>query len=163
MLKLPIPLQDTSVSEIFSTCANGFRDKEKVKALLTLKKDVVDISNDYSRYVPNNIESLPDYTFSISDNKNLISVYDKKFSEKNFPAGRKYYNKIRAASNGKCAICEIGEASSLDHYLPKAQYPLLCVTPANLVPQCQSCNKNKGIFFEKKEDQMLLHPYFDNL
>ena len=41
--------------------------------------------------------------------------------------------------------------------------PLLCVTPANLVPACSDCNKAKSdASFATAADQ-ILHPYFDDV
>lgn len=62
-----------------------------------------------------------------------------------------------------CPSCgEMGKPNTLDHYLPKGKYPHFCVTPANLFPMCDSCQKEK---LEKTgsvaEPRFFLHPYFD--
>ena len=50
------------------------------------------------------------------------------------------------ANTGKCPICGIGQASTLDHYLAKTIYPTYAVTPYNLVPVCKDCNFAKSVF-----------------
>ncbi len=62
-----------------------------------------------------------------------------------------------------CPACgEAGAPNTLDHYLPKRQYPHFCVTPYNLFPMCDACQTNKK---EKTGDavdpRFFLHPYFD--
>jgi hypothetical protein len=62
-----------------------------------------------------------------------------------------------------CPACgEFGRPNTLDHYLPKGQYPHFCVTPVNLFPMCDACQKAK---LEKTgsadEPRFFLHPYFD--
>ncbi|WP_125116422.1 HNH endonuclease [Agathobaculum sp. Marseille-P7918] len=163
MNKLTIPLADKSSSEIFEQCVRGYRDTKKVRKLLRYKKDVESSAKNYLKYIPCDIEHYPQTPVSSDDKEMLVNVYKDKFSKASFSKGRAYYDKILAGASGKCAICSIGAASTLDHYLPKAEYPTLCVFPANLVPECQSCNKNKGDFIQIENEKMLLHPYFDDL
>ncbi|MBV1829157.1 hypothetical protein HNW77_05385 [Komagataeibacter sp. AV436] len=51
---------------------------------------------------------------------------------------------------------------TLDHYLPKGKYPQFAVTPANLTPMCDPCQRRKG---EKTGNaatpRFFIHPYFD--
>lgn len=51
---------------------------------------------------------------------------------------------------------------TLDHYLPKGKYPHFAVTPANLTPMCDPCQRRKG---EDTGDaatpRFFIHPYFD--
>jgi len=51
---------------------------------------------------------------------------------------------------------------TLDHYLPKGKYPQFAVTPANLTPMCDPCQRRKG---ENTGDavtpRFFIHPYFD--
>jgi hypothetical protein len=62
-----------------------------------------------------------------------------------------------------CPSCgEEGSPSTIDHYLPKENYPHFSVTPVNLTPMCDACQTAKG---EKALDsngrRIFLHPYFD--
>jgi hypothetical protein len=62
-----------------------------------------------------------------------------------------------------CPSCgESGRPNTLDHYLPKYRYPHFCVTPINLFPMCDACQREKA---EKTGDaaapRFFLHPYFD--
>ncbi|WP_209369540.1 HNH endonuclease [Priestia megaterium] len=63
-----------------------------------------------------------------------------------------------------CPYCDYHEmefdSASVDHFIPKSQYPLLAIFPQNLVVACTACNDRI-----KKEKLYLpiMHPYFDNL
>lgn len=79
-------------------------------------------------------------------------------------AVRHYYDAIRvAARNGVCPLCNQRAVKTLDHYLSKDTHPRLAVTPANLVPACSDCNKEKLNKLAKGEAEQTLHPYFDDL
>lgn len=66
-------------------------------------------------------------------------------------------------SVARCPFCGISESSTLDHYLPKEQYPEFSVFPKNLVPSCAVCNtrKREGILVEGTNVRMFLHPCYD--
>lgn len=56
----------------------------------------------------------------------------------------------------------MGQATTLDHYLPKGFYPQLSVVPANLVPSCKDCNTGKNNSIATCAHEQNLHPYFDH-
>lgn len=79
-------------------------------------------------------------------------------------SGRKHYdNLLDAAPGGLCPLCSHREATTLDHYLPKAKYPRLSIVPINLVPSCRDCNTGKLAEYPNSANEETLHPYFDDL
>jgi hypothetical protein len=66
------------------------------------------------------------------------------------------------AENSICPTCGARPVGSLDHYLPKEQYPLLSVLPLNLTPMCSDCNRKKGTITVGSDVDRFLHPYFDS-
>lgn len=70
---------------------------------------------------------------------------------------------MNASTNWTCPICGQRKVSSLDHFLPKSMYPSLVVTPINLIPACDQCNKKKLDAAPISNEQTTLHPYFDDL
>lgn len=92
----------------------------------------------------------------------LTSLYTQYFVPENKPA-RRLYDKLKVTANGKCPLCgDIGHVRTLDHYLPKANFPLYSVVPANLVPCCRDCNSDKLNTFSQTLEGQTLHPYFDD-
>ena len=66
------------------------------------------------------------------------------------------------APEGLCPFCGFGQATTLDHYLPKAKFPQLSVLPSNLVPSCKDCNTSKSARIVTTKQKQCLHPYFDH-
>ncbi len=64
-----------------------------------------------------------------------------------------------------CPMCGSASTGSLDHYLPKDDYPEFSVLPCNLVPACALCNSGaKGTTFRgSASPERFLHPYFDKV
>lgn len=92
----------------------------------------------------------------------LTKLYSQYFVPEKKPA-RHIYEAIKVTANGKCPLCGgVGHVRTLDHYLPKANFPLYSVLPANLVPCCRDCNSEKLNAFAAERAQQTLHPYFDH-
>ena len=74
-------------------------------------------------------------------------------------------NLLKRVSVARCPFCGISESSTLDHYLPKEQYPEFAVFPKNLVPSCAVCNTRKRdrILDESTNVRLFLHPCFDTI
>lgn len=164
MKNLPKPLSDTNAEEIFEECVSAYRDKTKSAALLKCK-DLVRLDSElYDKTIPGKIEqfqqsSLPD---DVAKN-DMIKVYTNKFVAEKSP-GRKYYNIIREqAKLNICPICGIRPVKNLDHYLPKAKYPTLSVTPNNLIPSCRDCNMDKRDYESCDSQNIPVHLYFDDI
>jgi 5-methylcytosine-specific restriction endonuclease McrA len=92
----------------------------------------------------------------------LIKLYTQYFVPKGKPA-RYLYDLIKITANGKCPFCgDIGHVRTLDHYLPKANFPLYSIMPSNLIPCCRDCNTEKSNAFSITAEEQTLHPYFDD-
>lgn len=62
-----------------------------------------------------------------------------------------------------CAYCGIGEATEIDHFLPKKLFAEFSTLVTNLVPACAKCNKNKGIASVALDGSRYLHAYVDRI
>lgn len=72
---------------------------------------------------------------------------------------------LKSISVARCPFCGISESSTLDHYLPKEQYPEFSVFPSNLCPSCAVCNTRKRdrILDEGTHVRMFLHACYDEI
>lgn len=170
MRRLPEPYAAEGpafVGDILADCAGRYRDVGKRNKILSFRKAVVDASAVYRGGMPGNIADVNKIAHNRMGHPELVDLYCKKFVPKGGP-GRKYYDAIInsgiKSGRGMCPVCGIDEISQLDHYLPKSDYPLLSVTPANLVPVCSSCNcfEAKGAYSPKPLSECLYHPYFQD-
>ena len=94
------------------------------------------------------------------DRTEMIKVYTNRMAKEDAP-GRPVYNALKLAAR-RCPLCGHRDVSTLDHYLPKTAFPLLCVTPSNLIPACGDCNKVKSDALPATAADQTLHPYFDD-
>ena len=163
MIKLNKP--QIEQKSIVDDCIDTMRECEKKQKLCKSKDEIIKVSKQYDELAKN--ESLSKMcrkyeTEAGASKEDLISLYDNKFSKKGQLA-RKYYNKIiLLAPNGRCPQCGQREVRTLDHYLPKSKYPLLAITPYNLIPCCSDCNKDKlDESFQSRETETI-HPYYDD-
>ncbi|MBS4011497.1 MAG: HNH endonuclease, partial [Roseovarius sp.] len=62
----------------------------------------------------------------------------------------------------ECPLCGSGDATTLDHHLPKNEYQALAINPRNLVPSCQTCNRAKGTL-AALAGQGMIHAYFQDI
>jgi len=99
----------------------------------------------------------------VVNSKELEDVYTIRMAKKKAP-GRRYYEIIRSSSPlDICSFCGHRIVSTIDHYLPKAQFPSVAVLPLNLIPSCADCNKEKNDDIPTSEINQLLHPYYDDV
>lgn len=158
MKKLDIPLKDVGQRKIYQDCADSFRDKTALGYI----EEVVTSTDVYEDYVPRNISDYPQYAINQGDEGKIVKVYTEKFAAKG-SVGKEYYEAIMLNANGRCPICGDGKLKNLDHFLPKSKFPLLCVTPANLIPVCRDCNMDKSDTFDPDYYSLPFNPYFDSM
>ena len=91
----------------------------------------------------------------------MEKVYTDRMAKEKVP-GRPVYDRLKA-SQDICPFCGQRVVSQLDHYLPKANFPVLSVVPYNLVPSCSDCNKSKLSDVPNSEEEQIFHPYYDDV
>ncbi len=69
------------------------------------------------------------------------ALYDNRMVHKS-GTGRVNYAQLRMIAD-ICPYCLERSTETLDHYLPKSSFPLLSITPVNLIPSCDTCNRKK--------------------
>lgn len=119
----------------------------------------------YTEKVDNNslFEIPREYYISARVNKaKMISYYEYRILEK--LKGRAFYDEIiLSAPNNICPYCTIKTVKTIDHFLPKSEYPSYSITPLNLVPSCRDCNTDKKISYPTNSNDQTFHPYFDKV
>lgn len=149
------------VHEIFGNCCDGIEDKARRGRLLFNASKVDLAAADYQAAGEAGIIHLIDATtyepLGGASTDDFVWLYDKRLVASSI--GRVYYDSIRDANrNGRCALCNVNPAWTLDHHLPKAEHPVFAVTPDNLLPACRDCNSNK-----LQNQTPILNTYFDDL
>lgn len=168
MRKIPKP--NLIAREVFLTCASAISDVELKSKLEQLSPTIDNDSLEYAKKAKTaNLYTIPPIlkedifvTQNVTKDE-LKDLYTKQMVPQSKPA-RKIYDELRSsAPYNKCPFCGFGQVNTLDHYLPKAKYPLYSVFPENLIPSCNTCNHGKSTSSAKSKDEQCLNPYFDEL
>ncbi|MHA6879239.1 HNH endonuclease [Ralstonia pseudosolanacearum] len=164
MIKLEPP--DIDAGEVFAQCISRVRDRALKARLESIETDIIQASDTFADLAA----QVRLYEFvraavvgGVVTTAEMEAVYNQRMVPKTAP-GRTAYDKLMSlARSGKCPLCAQRDASTLDHHLPKAHYPVLAITPLNLVPSCKDCNKAKLASLPTNATEETLHPYFDDI
>lgn len=163
MRSLPKPSDDAS--EVFALCIGKIRNPDLKQRLTHAKSFVAAAAGAYeTAALSANLHTvLAEDTVAGNVTKDeMIGVYTARMVTKGQP-GRPVYDKILSMpAHGRCPLCGIGQVSSLDHHLPKSKYPIHVVTPTNLVPSCDWCQRSKMEACPRTAEEQTLHPYYDD-
>ncbi len=168
MRAISIPNYDPMI--VFQTCVNSISDENLRNRLSSLSNNIETAASNYqSKALSKQLYTFPAINCKNSDialgsvtKQELTDVYSNQMVKQSKPARFYYDSLLQAAPRGRCPFCGMGQATTLDHYLPKSKYPQLSVIPLNLVPCCKDCNVNKRSAVAVKAMVQSLHPYFDH-
>ncbi len=162
----PLPRPDMPVSEFYRTCISAARVPAR-RRLEALTMDVVNASNLYENAAASTalhtLAPLKGVPEDEDDRSELLKTYKSRMVPADSPGNPVYNTLKKAPKHGICPLCGQRTVETLDHQMPKAHFPLLAVTPSNLVPACSSCNWIKSSIFPQTAHDQTLHPYFDDV
>ncbi|MBP6014777.1 MAG: HNH endonuclease [Alphaproteobacteria bacterium] len=162
----PVKRPQLDALTTFKSCIDRVRDTELVTRLNAASPTIQAASNEYEAKAEDRRlnEVVPiDHVGGFVTREEMISVYDSRMAAKGSP-GRAIYDKLKMLPAGdRCPFCDQRNVSTLDHVLPKADYPALTVAPLNLVGACIECNFAKRKTAPTSRADVILHPYFDNI
>jgi len=168
MRRLAKPCKDDGTplvpKEVFQLCANAICSEAYRTRVLGVADQVAEAAREYDhKAVAAELHLFPRQggvgNVTTEDMKELYTQHLVPSKQ----AGRAIYDKIlNSAPYGRCPLCDVGTANTLDHHLPKNEYPILAVTPNNLIPACPWCQGKKLTFYPESAEEQTLHPYFDD-
>ncbi|CAC9635924.1 hypothetical protein [uncultured Gammaproteobacteria bacterium] len=153
---------------VYESCVNSVKDDNLRNKFTEIIESIVNFSKDYDKkaqkeelfqLIPNNNDNS-DFIIQSVTKEELKSLYSQHMVERNKPARKIYDDLLNQAPI--CPFCGFGQATTLDHYLPKSKFPCLSVLPLNLVPSCKDCNTGKGNKLVVLAEQQPMHPYYDH-
>lgn len=68
-----------------------------------------------------------------------------------------------AQHKNSCPYCGIDKPRTIDHYLPKSDFPEFSIYPPNLIPCCGRCNSKKNDRWLENGERLFLNFYFDSI
>lgn len=149
---------------VYALCVSDTENDKLKQRYIAASVDIENAARDFDMAAERiALHSIPrGQTVGSLTKKELINVYTYRMLNRARP-GRAVYDRIIASvPNQRCPLCDIGVVSSLDHHLPKSEYPTLAVVPNNLVPVCRDCQDEKETHYPTSAEEHTLHPYFDD-
>ncbi|WP_434930901.1 hypothetical protein ACRWQM_00545 [Shewanella sp. HL-SH5] len=159
------------VGTFFTTCVNGIGSAALRARFIKFSDKVVTASLDYESksskhelyiVIDQKLKDRKLHSPPLITKDELKKLYENQVAKKDRP-GRPTYDKLLITRNKRCPFCSVGKVKNLDHFLPKAHFPIFSVTPINLVPSCRDCNQDKNDDFSVDIRKQSLHPYFDDV
>jgi len=150
--KLPLP----RVNDVRSTTDTAQNVRLHKTSYPHLQNALPAVLGSYQQYENDN--ALNVHPIGVSDGlkEGLLKNYN------NPPSTLAHIKQIRASSPRVCPMCGSLKTTSLDHLLPKEDYPEFSVYSKNLVPACD-CNTKRGkATINRLTGVRVLHPYFDD-
>ena len=154
-----------SPKEVFLLCVSRVRDPKLKARLETVADDIAERAKEYDeRAAEAGLYTLPEHddVSGVVSGQEMQGVYTSRMARKRAPGRRVYDQIVASAPNDMCPLCGQGLVASLDHHLPKTSFPSFTVTPYNLVPSCDRCNKTKLDVVPSNAEEQTLHPYYDD-
>ncbi|WP_294735734.1 HNH endonuclease signature motif containing protein [uncultured Pseudomonas sp.] len=153
MWKIKIPDITDSEKNLSLAFTNSKKNEEPVSSTITT---ILELYSAYDEVGGIPSETLLGTSLGSTTLDRIHRAYDLVRS-----TGRLKHLKNRLKlSRSKCPYCGFGEASTLDHYLPRSRYKAHSIYARNLIPCCQTCNRKKDKIAGTDPDTQFVHAYF---
>lgn len=152
--------------DVYLTCISRVRNPVLKTRLESVADNVEAAAENYDQ------NAIGGHLYTIAEHNNVTGVVSKLEMETVYTGrmakvkapGCSVYDRLKASAHqGICPFCGQRLVTQLDHYLPKANFPVLSVVPCNLVPSCSDCNKSKLNDVPNSEEEQTFHPYYDDV
>lgn len=152
----------TFYKEVCRKKRNPDTDLNYKARLLGLDANINNTFNLYdAAFAANTLENLNPFGYIDPDKSDLHKLY--KYDSATLQMLK---TTVTTTSNGRkvqCQNCTMNEVNSLDHFIPKEQFPEFSVNPKNLFPCCSRCNSYKGDKWRDTGVRTSLNLYIDEL
>lgn len=152
-----VPLLNLQDGRLFDSIAAAKHAPHGAE-LTALSGDVKRAYRAYSKAAPA-VDTLPGVALTAAQRAAMLHTYDVATTD--FSKAR--VRLLDRPSAAICPYCAVSASGTLDHYLPKDDYPIYAVFSRNLVPSCGSCNTNKRklVLDGATGVRAFFNPYYD--
>lgn len=131
--------------------------------LQLLRGSVITRFTEYRTHAkPNRLEIIPASVIQAPNISQLRQCYDSGSTGINVLKQR-VKDKQPDILKGECQYCNMGEPSTIDHYLPQKYFPEFSALSINLIPCCGKCNTAKGEEWLVLGNRRIINYYYDDL
>lgn len=155
---IKIERSNLRMDDVFTNCVDNYRGEISTDFNEGLRTSMKEEEEEYISLAQNkslHILTPPPSSENKVRKLDLLKIYSNKLKN------TKINDTISELSFNKCPICLLSIPGTLDHLLPKEIFYNFSLTPANLVPMCDSCNRKKGKIYGISYVKSPFHPYFD--
>lgn len=114
------------------------------------------IEKAYLTYKPTRLCSLRAISLDDDQRQALLHCY----TSETVPLA-KVREELLTIAGSVCPYCGIDRPETLDHFVPKEQFPEFSTYAPNLIACCDICNRAKGVDWATPTKRLFLHAYFD--
>jgi len=153
----------TFLDDIIASKRNSQRDPDYKERVSLLIPNIKLLYNNYNIiHHTNNHISLITHGYLNIDKNDLLKLYSSKNKKLVVFKNRATTTLDNRASN-VCQYCTINSVNTLDHIVPKNEFPEFSVNPKNLLPACSECNSYKLDNWRFNNQRLFLNLYTDIL
>lgn len=161
---ISVPRPSAKVAQAARLCVSNVLNDDLVTRILAVEQHLVAGETEYHVLAQGTqLFSVPasDNVAALVTREEMKWLYKNKFSKAGHPC-RDIYDELRGAAI-TCPLCNSRVVGTLDHYLPQSLHADYVLTPLNLVPACEACNKTKLSGVADSLAAQTFHPYYDVL
>lgn len=151
-------------THIYAVTKERARSKVKKDRLENLENYVLKRYEEYKEK-RTELEKITDSTILIEEDKEaLLSCYTR--NKKGYFEGDVVNSIIQSQSiqhRQNCPYCGLDKPRTIDHYLPKDDFPEFSIYPLNLIPCCSYCNQKKSTTWKEDGKRTFINLYFDKV
>lgn len=149
--------------EVFKEAVKNKNEGEHKDTLVSIENKIELLFSDYSeKFNEKKIYNVVSYGFHGVEKDCLINLYKYNSSIIKKVKKKILESQIRTI-NATCQYCTLNSVKTLDHFIPKEEFPEFSVNPLNLFPCCPECNSMKSNLCFNGEESLFLNLYLDEL
>lgn len=163
----PLPIPADNYADVIHSCISNITDQELRNRIIDAIPFLLDSMEDFDEKIRSRQLSTIQATDTVNGNiskAEMNNLYTNKLAKLGQPPRNAYYDRWKLITpHGRCPLCCVRDVKTLDHYLPKANYPVYSILPINLIPACRDCNTEKLNVIATCYAEETIHPYYDNI
>lgn len=151
------------LDEVIATKRNSEQDPNYKQRINVLAPAIKVLYRNYeTAHNTNNYISLVPNGYVNQDKADLLKLYTPNNSRL-IKLKKSITTVLDNRAMNTCQYCTLSPVGSLDHIIPKHEFPEFSVNPKNLLPACTTCNSHKNENWKENNKTIFLNLYTDIL
>lgn len=161
MNNLTPPIEEDKILESSKEIYENIKNNRSKKNQIILNSISNKIYTRYEEY-KDKINKLEDISISkLKDDTSISDLLKYCYNAERTPYLQKEI--INKRDILRCPYCDISTPDTIDHYVPKGEYPEFSFLLVNLIPCCGKCNNKKNEEFIVDNSRAFINFYYDKI